>query len=75
MDVRTLESGVTLDDAIRAHRKDLRGQDACGVRYLRYRFDEVRGRMFCLGEAPSAAVTIAVHRQAHCLVADEVFQV
>ena len=38
-------------------------------------FDEVHGRFFGLAEAPSAEAAAAVHRQAHGLVADEVFQV
>lgn len=75
MDVHTVDSGVTLDDVIRAHREDLRTQGAYDVRYLRYWFDEVYGRMFCLAEAPSAEAAAAVHRQAHGLVADEIFQV
>lgn len=75
LDVHTVEAGVTLDDVIQAHRADLRTQSAYDVRYLRYWFDGTRGKIFCLAEAPSAAAAIAVHRQAHGLVADEVYQV
>lgn len=75
MDVHTVDRGITIEDVVQAHRADLRTQDAYDVRYLRYWFDESRGRIFCLAEAPSADAAIAVHRQAHGLVADEVFQV
>jgi hypothetical protein len=75
MDVHTVEGDFTLEDAIRAHRADLRTQDAYDVRFLRYWVDEVRGRIFCLAEAPSADAAAAVHRRAHGLMADEVFQV
>jgi hypothetical protein len=75
MDVHSVESGVTIDDVIAAHRADLRTQSAYGVRYLRYWFDASRGRIFCLAQAPSAEAAIAVHRQAHGLVADAVYQV
>jgi len=75
MDVHRVEGGVTIDDVIRAHRADLRTQDAYDVRFLRYWVDEARGRIFCLAEAPSADAANAVHRQAHGLMADEVYQV
>jgi len=75
LDVHTVEGGVTLEDVIRAHREDLRTQGAYDVRFLRYWVDEVRGRIFCLAEAPSADAALAVHRQVHGLMADEVYQV
>ncbi|MGH3057026.1 MAG: nickel-binding protein [Gaiellaceae bacterium] len=31
--------------------------------------------MFCLVEAPSAEAAMAVHREAHGLIADEIYQV
>lgn len=75
MDVHSVEGGVTIDDVVKAHRADLCTQDAHDVRFLRYWVDEVRGRIFCLAEAPSADAAIAVHREAHGLMADEVYQV
>jgi len=45
------------------------------VRYLRYWVDEQGGRVFCLVEAPSAAAAANVHREAHGLVADYIYQV
>jgi thioester reductase-like protein len=45
------------------------------VRYLRYWVNEPQGKIFCLVEAPSEEAANAVHREAHGLVADEVFEV
>ena len=48
---------------------------AYDVRYLRYWVDEQGGRVFCLVEAPSAKAAADVHREAHGLVADHIYQV
>jgi Protein of unknown function (DUF4242) len=37
--------------------------------------NEGEGKVFCLVEAPSAGAATAVHREAHGLVADAVFEV
>jgi hypothetical protein len=39
------------------------------------RVDEGQGKAFCLVEAPSAEAAATVHREAHGLVADDVFEV
>ena len=52
-----------------------RTQDAYGVRYLRYWVDEASGKVFCLVEAPDADAAATVHREAHGLVADNIFEV
>lgn len=75
MDVHSLDSGVTRDDVAGAHAKDLEHQDAHGVKYLRYWVDEKAGKIFCLVEAPNAEAANTVHREAHGLVADEVYEV
>jgi hypothetical protein len=75
MDVHTIEGGVRLEDVAKAHQADLQEQRGYDVAYLRYWVDELNGKVFCLVEAPSAAAASAVHRQAHGLVADGVFQV
>jgi hypothetical protein len=75
MDVHTIDGGVTVDDVAKAHMADLQTQGKYDVRYLRYWVDEKYGKVFCLVEAPSADAASAVHREAHGLVADEVFQV
>jgi hypothetical protein len=45
------------------------------VSYLRYWVDEGAGKIFCLVEADSADDASTVHREAHGLVADEVYAV
>ena len=75
MDVHTIAGGVSTDDVAKAHAADLQIQGEHDVRYLRYWVDEQHGKIFCLAEAPSATAAEAVHRQAHGLTADEIFQV
>jgi hypothetical protein len=75
MDIHTLDGGVSMDDVVRAHQADLNEQGAFDVHYLRYWVNEVLGKIFCLVEAPSAEAADSVHRQAHGLVADAVFEV
>ena len=43
--------------------------------YRSYWVDEVNGKVFCLVEAPDADAAIRVHREAHGLVADKIYQV
>lgn len=74
MDVHNLP-GATAEDVAGAHVKDLQTQDKYGVRYLRYWVDERNGKAFCLVDAPDAQAATAVHREAHGLVADEIYEV
>jgi len=75
MDTHTLEGGVSAADVAAAHEADLATQGAHGVDYLRYWVDEEAGKIFCLVEAPDAEAAHAVHREAHGLVADEIYSV
>ncbi|GAB3283178.1 DUF4242 domain-containing protein [Microbacterium sp. Root53] len=75
MDVHTLGSAVSMDDVAKAHAADLQTQAAHDVQYLRYWVDEGAGRIFCLVDAPDAEAANRVHREAHGLVADEIFPV
>jgi hypothetical protein len=75
MDAHTLEGGVSVADVAAAHRADLETQEAHGVSYLRYWVDEAAGKIFCLVEAPDAEAANTVHREAHGLVADEIYAV
>lgn len=75
MDVHTIEGGVAAADVAGAHLKDLETQGRYGVNYLRYWVDEKAGKIFCLVEAGSADDASAVHREAHGLVADEIYSV
>ena len=75
MDVHKLDDVVTAEDVAKAHQADLAKQGAYGVDYRRYWLDEQGGRIFCLVEAPDAATAARVHREAHGLVADEIYEV
>lgn len=75
MDVHTVEGGVSAADVAEAHVKDLQTGAKYGVSYLRYWVDETAGKIFCLVEADSAEDANTVHREAHGLVADEIFPV
>lgn len=75
MDVHTIEGGVSGRDAANAHLRDLEEQAKHGVEYQRYWVDEQAGKIFCLVQAPDAEAAHTVHREAHGLVADEIYQV
>jgi hypothetical protein len=75
IDVHSIPGGVSAADVATAHKADLAAQDAHGVNYLRYWVDEEAGKIFCLVDAPSADAASTVHREAHGLVADEIYTV
>jgi Protein of unknown function (DUF4242) len=75
MDMHNLDGGVSVADVAAAHAKDVETQGAHGVEYKRYWVDEKAGKIFCLVEAPSAEVAALVHREAHGLEADHIFEV
>jgi Protein of unknown function (DUF4242) len=68
-------SGLTAADIAEAHRKDLELQDAYGVRFLTYWFDQARGTAFCLIESPDIDTAMRVHHDAHGGVATHVIEV
>ena len=75
MDAHTIEGGVSATDVAAAHEADVAAQGSHGVSYLRYWVDEAAGKIFCLVEAPDADAAHTVHREAHGLVADEIYAV
>jgi hypothetical protein len=75
LDVHTVDGGVSINDVARAHVADLQTQPKYDVRYLRYWVGEQEGKVFCLVEAPSADAANTVHREAHGLIANEIYQV
>ena len=75
MDVHNMEGGVSASDVAEAHAADLDTQGKYGVSYLRYWVDESAGKIFCLVEADDAESANTVHREAHGLVADEIYPV
>lgn len=75
MDVHNIDGGVSAADVAEAHRKDLETQERYSVSYLRYWVDEAAGKIFCLVEADNAEDANTVHREAHGLVADDIYAV
>lgn len=75
MDVHNLTDKVTMEDVAGAHQADLATQARYGVNYLHYWVDEADSKIFCLVDAPDAQAANAVHREAHGLVADEIYAV
>ena len=75
MDVHNIEGGVSVADVAGAHMADLETQKAYGVSYLRYWVNEDQGKIFCLVEADDAEMANTVHREAHGLVAHEIYSV
>ena len=67
--------GVTREAVAKAHAADLAHQGKHNAKFLRYWYDEATGKVFCLAEAPSAEAAIAVHREAHGLLPDEITEV
>jgi hypothetical protein len=75
MDVHHIGGQLAVDDVAKAHEADLQVQGGHAVKYLRYWVGEADGKIFCLVDAPSAEAAADVHREAHGLVADEIFPV
>ncbi len=75
MDIHKKVPGLTAESVAAAHEKDLQVQKKHDVKYLKYWFDEGTGSVFCLCEAPNKEAAVAVHREAHGLVADEIIEV
>lgn len=76
MDVhQQIPEGATASDVADAHKADLRVQEKYGVNYINYWVDESAHKVFCLVEAPDAEAAAACHKEAHGLVADEIYAV
>jgi Protein of unknown function (DUF4242) len=76
MDIHdTLPEGTTAEDVAQAHEADVAKQGQYGVTYRKYWVDEKQRKVFCLVEAPDAETAARVHREAHGLVADQIFEV
>jgi hypothetical protein len=75
MDIHRKVDGVTAEAVAQAHERDLATQGPYDVHYEKYWLDERNGTIFCLVEAPSKEAAERVHREAHGLVADEIYEV
>jgi hypothetical protein len=67
--------GVRASDVVGAHQADLSIQDRYKVDYRQYWVAEDAGKVFCLVDAPDRETAIRVHREAHGLEAQEIYEV
>jgi len=67
--------GVKAEDVVGAHAADVQVQDAYGVDYRHYWVDEATGKVFCLVDAPDRESAVRVHREAHGLEAQVLYEV
>ena len=75
MDTHKNVPDLTAEAAAGVHQKDLEVQSKHGVNYLRYWFNKAEGTVYCLVDAPNEEAAVAVHREAHGMVADEMVEV
>jgi hypothetical protein len=76
LDMHVVPAGeVTPELLAQLHKQDLAVQDKYGVKYFKYWFDAATGKVFCLSEAPSKEAALAVHREAHGEMPDDIFEV
>ena len=66
---------VTAEDVAEAHQADLKIQSKFACKCLTYWFDEHRGTIFCLIEAPTAAAVRDLHRESQGLIPNQVIEV
>ncbi len=66
--------GTSPEQLAAAHLLDVEVQDKHGVRYHTYWFDPENGAVFCLAEGPSKQAVVAVHQEAHGLMASAVLE-
>ncbi len=57
------------------HMNQVTGSKVHGTDYKCYWVDEKAGKVFCLVDAPDAETAATVHREAHGLVAEEIYEV
>jgi hypothetical protein len=75
MDVHSTKGQLSAKEVAKAHAADLATQAKYGVDYKHYWVDEKQGKIFCLVEAPDAESAQRVHREAHGMVAEEIYEV
>ncbi len=75
MDTHRGMDGLTAEAAAGVHMKDVETQAKHGVKYLQYWFSEDEGVVHCLFEAPNKEAGVAVHKEAHGMMADEITEV
>ena len=74
MDIHDVKD-ATPEDIAKAHEADMATQKKYGVEYVKYWFNESRGKVFCLCHAPSTEAANRVHGEAHGLLAEKLIEV
>jgi class 3 adenylate cyclase len=75
MDIHRRVPDATPESVRKAHVSDLEAQERFGVKYLKYWFNQSRGTICCLIDAPDRDAGQACHRAAHGNEATEVIDV
>lgn len=75
MDIHLLGEGFTLEDARKAHLRDLAVQEKYGVKYHQYWVNEKAGTAYCLMEGPDKESCAATHREAVGFAACQIIEV
>ena len=73
MDVHDAK-GLTDEKVAAIHKKDLAAQGKHGVKFVKYWFDQDKGKVFCLSQAPNPEATLAVHKETGAPT-NEIYQV
>jgi class 3 adenylate cyclase len=74
MDIHEVH-GATPEDIAKAHYADVNTQESFGVEYVKYWFNEDKGKVFCLCHAPDAESANRAHAAAHGLIAEKIIEV
>jgi hypothetical protein len=75
MDIHRNMKGLTAEKLKDEHKKDLAVQGKHGVKFMNYWYNEDKGTIFCLYQAPDKEAGAAVHQEANVSAADEIFEV
>ena len=67
--------GVTREQVADEHMADLKVQDKYDVHFMTYWFDDERGEVFCLVDAPNMSAVRKAHDEAHGNVYNEIIEV
>lgn len=68
-------NGISIEDARKAHIRDLAAQEKYGVTYHQYWFNDKAGIIYCLMEGPDKESCEATHREANGLTACQIVEV
>lgn len=74
MDVHTEMKGITREQLLEAHQKDLEIEGTEGVHFIKAWADPKSGHVFCLSEAPNKEAVRKIHTRAGH-PADDIYEV